>query len=204
MPTISTYRLASVAAVTVLMSYIVVAVSTAQSDPAQIAQRLDLPSIPEANAATVEYFLKVEGIKGESNDDGHEGEIEVISFRWGLSSEVSIGDVGKADFQDLSVAKVQDKSSTKLFLASASAKIIDKITLTGIRTDLGGEHFLKIELRKVIISSFEEAGVDGELPMENITLNYQTIVFEYRPANPDGTLGPTFKDGWDVVDDKEV
>jgi type VI protein secretion system component Hcp len=39
------------------------------------------------------YFLKIEGIAGESTDAKHKGEIEVESFSWGVpSAEVVPGD----------------------------------------------------------------------------------------------------------------
>ena len=33
--------------------------------------------------AQVDYFLKIDGVDGESGDDKHKGEIEVESFSWG-------------------------------------------------------------------------------------------------------------------------
>ena len=33
--------------------------------------------------ATVDYFLKIDGIEGESRDDKHKDEIEIESFSWG-------------------------------------------------------------------------------------------------------------------------
>jgi len=35
--------------------------------------------------ATVDYFLKLDGIEGESQDYKHKGEIDVESFSWGVS-----------------------------------------------------------------------------------------------------------------------
>ncbi len=37
----------------------------------------------------VPYFLKIEGIAGESTDAKHKGEIEVESFSWGVSQSAS-------------------------------------------------------------------------------------------------------------------
>lgn len=36
-----------------------------------------------------DYFLKLEGVDGESQDADHEGEIDIVSFGWTLSTEVS-------------------------------------------------------------------------------------------------------------------
>ena len=35
--------------------------------------------------AAVDYYLKIDTIDGESTDDRHKGEIEVLSFSWGAT-----------------------------------------------------------------------------------------------------------------------
>jgi type VI secretion system secreted protein Hcp len=37
--------------------------------------------------AAVDYFLKIDGIEGESLDEKHKGEIDVLSWSWGESQE---------------------------------------------------------------------------------------------------------------------
>jgi type VI secretion system secreted protein Hcp len=203
----SKYQLAALAAGSILASFVAVAGFVSPNKPSdRVAQELDFPPIIIANAATVDYFLKVDGIKGESTAPEHEDEIELVSFSWGVSREITAGSASnpKAEFEDLSVIKLQDKSSTKLFLASSSGKVIDKVVLTGIRTDLAGQQFMKIELEKVVISSFIESSATGELPNENVKLNFEKIELIYRPTNPDGSLGTPFRAGWDVVQNKET
>ena len=53
-----------------------------------------------------DIFAKLGDIKGESIDDKHKDEIEVLSFSWGVTNPGSVisiggGGVGKATFQDL-------------------------------------------------------------------------------------------------------
>lgn len=38
-----------------------------------------------AAAASADYYLKLEGVPGESKDDRHKGEIEIQSFSWGAA-----------------------------------------------------------------------------------------------------------------------
>lgn len=208
MRTKSKYQLAALAAGSILASFIAVAGIVTSSRPSDhVVRELDFPPVIIANAATVDYFLKVDGIKGESTTPGHEDEIELVSFSWGVSREVNAGGStgdAKAKFEDLGVIKLQDKSSTKLFLASSSSKVIDKVVLMGIRTDLAGQQFMKVELEKVVISSFIESSITGELPNENVKLNFERIELIYRPTNPDGSLGTPFRAGWDVVQNKET
>ncbi len=50
-------------------------------------------------------FLKLGDVKGESTDDKHRDEIEVLAFSWGMSQPGSMsgggGSAGKVTFQDL-------------------------------------------------------------------------------------------------------
>ena len=39
--------------------------------------------------AAVDYFLKIDGLDGESRDSKHKGEIEISSFSWGMSQQGS-------------------------------------------------------------------------------------------------------------------
>ena len=39
--------------------------------------------------AQVDYFLKIDGIVGESTDDKHKGEIELASFSWGETQQAA-------------------------------------------------------------------------------------------------------------------
>ena len=34
--------------------------------------------------AAVDYFLKIDGVDGESTDDKHKGEIDILSWSWGV------------------------------------------------------------------------------------------------------------------------
>lgn len=44
-----------------------------------------------AGGNEVEYFLKVDGIQGESVDPKHKDEIELISYGWGLAQASTSG-----------------------------------------------------------------------------------------------------------------
>ena len=72
-----------------------------------------------------DIFAKLGDIKGESIDDKHKDEIEVLSFSWGVTNPGSIsfaggGGVGKATFQDLIIVHKIDKASPLLMKACAA------------------------------------------------------------------------------------
>src|SRR5437773_2653298 len=72
-----------------------------------------------------DIFAKLGDIKGESSDDKHKDEVEVLSFSWGLANTGTIGSgtgsgAGKATFHDLSFVHHIDKASPVLMQACAT------------------------------------------------------------------------------------
>jgi type VI secretion system secreted protein Hcp len=119
--------------------------------------------------AAVEYFLKIEGIKGESHDDKHKDEIDVQSFSWGVSQTGARagggGGAGKVQFQDFHFANLVSKASPSLFLACASGEHIKQAVFVGEAVNPKGEvasPFFKYTFTDVLISSYAEAGQDTQ------------------------------------------
>src|SRR5215475_5550792 len=70
--------------------------------------------------AAVDYFLKIEGIEGESTDKTHKNSIQVESFSFGetqagSASHGSGGGAGKVQMQDFHFVKKLDRASPSLF-----------------------------------------------------------------------------------------
>ena len=72
-------------------------------------------------------FLSVNGAKhgqinGESQDDKHKNEIEVLAWSWGMQGKPSLGGggaTGKATIRELRITKRVDKASTALMVGVA-------------------------------------------------------------------------------------
>src|SRR5262249_13545832 len=82
-----------------------------------------------------DIFAKLGDIKGESTDDKHKDEIEVLSYSWGLANPARIGaggggGAGKATFQDLSFHHAIDKASPLLMKACATGLHLKEATIT--------------------------------------------------------------------------
>ena len=159
--------------------------------------------------AASDYFLKIEGVDGESTDAKHKGQIEIDSFSWGVSNSGSMaagggGGAGKASFSDLHFTKTVDKSSPKLMEAVATGEHLRSVDL--VVRKAGGEQleYYKIELQDVVISGYSTTGSSGEAPSESISLNFSKIVFEYTPQNADGTAAAPLKVGYDLALAKKI
>jgi type VI secretion system secreted protein Hcp len=157
------------------------------------------------------WFLKIDGIDGESTDVAHKGEIDVISWSWGVAQAPSGGGgggggVGKPAFQDFHFVARISKASPKLFLASATGTHQKWAALTGVRgsgKSKGGE-FLKYKLTDVMVTNVQHGDSDGSVPVEQFSLNYSKFEISYSPASAKGKLGPPIQAGYDLKSNKKI
>lgn len=155
----------------------------------------------------VDYFLKLDGVEGESQDDKHKGEIEVLSWSLGATNSGSFalgsgGGTSKVNVHDMHFTKYIDKSSPTLFKFCATGKHIPKGTLTVRKAGVkeGQVEYLKVELNDVLISSVQTSGsgAGGQLPNESLSLNFSKIEMQYKEQKPDGAAGAMTHGGWDI------
>jgi type VI secretion system secreted protein Hcp len=161
--------------------------------------------------AAVDYFLKVDGIEGESADSKHKSEIDVESFSWGETQSGTHaagggGGAGKVSMQDFHFVMSVNKASPKLLLACATGEHFTKAVLTCRKAGKEQQEFMKITMSDLLVSSFQTGGSGhGDIvPTDQISLNFAKIEYEYKEQKPDGTLGGATKAGYDVKANKAV
>jgi type VI secretion system secreted protein Hcp len=156
--------------------------------------------------ATIDLFLKIDGISGESQDAKHKGEIDLRSFSWGETSESGpsraaggAAGAGKVAMQDFHFMTAVNKASPLLFLSCATGKHIKEAVLTARRAGKEQQEFLVFKFSDLLISSYQiGAEAVGEMPIDQVSFNFSRIDFEYRAQKPDGTLASPIEAGWDV------
>ena len=139
--------------------------------------------------AAVDYFLKIDGVDGESTDDKHKGEIDIESFSWGVTQTAPRsfgggGGTGKAQFHDFTFTKAVSKASPVLFQACASGQHIKQAVFIGEAagsTDRGGNQFLKYTFSDILVSSFKEGG-SADLVIDAAALTYASVKTEATPG----------------------
>jgi type VI secretion system secreted protein Hcp len=159
------------------------------------------------------WFLKIDGIDGESTDSAHKGEIDVLAWSWGIAAAPGTGagsgsgkGAGKATFSDFQFVTRISKASPRLFLSAASGEHHKWAALAGVRASgksKGGE-FLKYKLSDVQVTSVNQNDTDGSAPSEQFSLSYAKIEVTYRPQSPKGKLEPPIMAGWDVRTNKKI
>ncbi|MBL8181465.1 MAG: type VI secretion system tube protein Hcp [Blastocatellia bacterium] len=161
--------------------------------------------------AAVDYYLKIDGVDGESADHKHKGSIDIESFSWGASQGGSFssgggGGAGKVSMQDFHFVMKVNKASPKLMLACATGQHIKKAVLIARKAGKDQQEYMKVTMSDILVSSFQTGGSEGSntLPTDQISLNFAKIEFEYKEQKADGTLGGSIKAGYDVKANKAV
>ncbi len=160
--------------------------------------------------AAVDYFMKIEGVAGESTDDKHKGEIDIMSFSWGETQQGSHGGgggggAGKVQMQDLHFTKKVDKATAPLFLACAVGSHLKSVVIVARKAGKTQQEYLKYTLSDCLVSSYQVGGSQGDVvPMEQISLNFAKIEIEYKPQKADGTLDAAAKAGYDLKAQKSA
>jgi type VI secretion system secreted protein Hcp len=154
-----------------------------------------------------DIFAKIGDIKGESLDDKHKDEIEVLSWSWGVSNAGSTahgggGGEGKASFSDLSFMHKIDKASPVLMKACATGVHIKEATITHRKAGKGQQEFLIFKMNDVIVTSVQDSDGGDDLT-ESVSIAFAKIDLEYKPQKRDGSLDAGIHFKYDIKGNKE-
>jgi type VI secretion system secreted protein Hcp len=155
--------------------------------------------------AAVDYYLKIDGVDGESTKKGTENQIEVHSWSWGETNTGSMshgsgGGTGRVSMQDFTFAMTINKATPKLLLACATGEHIKNATLTCREAGKEQHPYLTIKFSDLLNSSYQIGGHKGEdhKPVDHCSFNYTKIEIEYKEQKADGTVGSPVKAGYDL------
>src|SRR5258707_5130352 len=155
----------------------------------------------------VDYFLKLEGIQGESKDSKHQDEIEIGSFSFGATQSGSFsamggGGSGKVSMQDFHFTIPTQKASPKLLLNCATGNHIPKGILTCRKAGKEQQEFLKYTFSDLLVSSFQTGG-RRVISCEQVSLNFRNIEIKFKEQKADGKLVGSIKGGYELNQMKE-
>ena len=158
----------------------------------------------------VDMFIKIGDLKGESVDDKHKGEIDVLAWSWGMSQSGNThtahgGGAGKVNVQDLSITKHLDKASPNLMQYCCNGKHFADALLTVRKAGENPLEYLKITLKDLIIAAVTTGGSGGEDRLtENVSLNFSKVAFEYFTQGSDGTTKSAGAAKYDIAANKQL
>jgi type VI secretion system secreted protein Hcp len=159
--------------------------------------------------AQVDYFLKLEGVAGESTDDKHKGELELESFSWGETNTGTAGHgggsgAGKVQPQDFSFSKKYDKASPVMFIACATGQHFKEALLTVRKAGGEQQEYLKMKFEGLMVTSYQVSGGGGGQVSDMISLNFAKLEMAYKEQKADGTLGGETKQKYDFEANKKI
>lgn len=147
-----------------------------------------------AASAAVDYFLKIDGIKGESADKAHRGEIEITSWSLGAVREASgpgARAAAKPCVSDMNFTKRVDIASPLLLANAVTGLVIPKATLVGRKAGTTQQEYLKVEMKDVLVTSVSSGGSSGTEPVEQFSLSFANLNLSYSVPDDTGRLGDT-------------
>jgi type VI secretion system secreted protein Hcp len=153
-----------------------------------------------------DIFAKIGDIKGESLDSKHKGEIEVLSWSWGVTNPAKVtgsgAGAGKATFHDLSFTHKIDKASPFLMKGCATGQHLKEATITHRKAGKGQQEYLVIKMNDVVITSVAEDD-SKESGYETVSMVFAKVDLEYRPQKSDGSLDAGIHFKYDIKAHKE-
>ena len=159
--------------------------------------------------AAVDYFIKFDGIKGESADAKHKDEIDVESWSWGETHATGGpsgggGGAGKVAMQDFQFVMGLNRASVGLMKACATGQHIKSATLSARKAGKGQQEYLTFKFHDVLVSSYQTGGSEQSevVPTDQVSFNFAKIEVEYKPQKADGSLGSPVEFRYDLKTNK--
>jgi len=136
-------------------------------------------------------FLKVQGVTGEASDPTHKGEINIVSWSWGMDSprEAITGLAkGRVVVSELNIVKRVDQSSATLMSFLRNNKVVPLAQLTVRKAGDEPFEYFKIEMENVKVTSLKAESDDDEL-VEHLSLGFSKVRVTYTPQGKTGGSG---------------
>jgi type VI secretion system secreted protein Hcp len=152
-----------------------------------------------------DMFLKINGIDGESEDNSHKSEIEVLSWSWNVSQQSNMhagsgGGAGKATVDDLQFDHYVDRASPNLIAYCLQGKHINEAVLVVRKAGGNPLEYLKLTMNDVLVTQVSPHGVSASeaRPSETVRLSFSKLKHEYVVQNAQGGSGGAITATFDI------
>ncbi len=168
---------------------------------------------PSAVNMASDMFLYIQDVPGESTDHAHSGWIEIVSLDTMLSSTVTADPssssgsgrtTGRADFSEITIGKVIDKSTPLLHEYCCSGRHIPQIRIELCRATGEKLVYMRYILQDAIISSVGPVTVTPTNQLEQVSFRFGEIVWEYTSTGRDGRPAGSTQTGWNLLENRKL
>ena len=160
---------------------------------------------------SIDVYLQIDGIKGESTDDRHRDLIECKSVSWELrqprsatASTAGGHAAERCEHGEIVVAKLADLASPILLQNCSTGRTLPRARIEFMRADGLGDRvkYFEIELENVLIGGVSPSIRQGEILSEYVALKYSRIKWKYTQQKVAGGSAGNVVGGWDLSANK--
>ena len=157
---------------------------------------------------SVDMFLEIKGVDGQTQDKGHKGKklIDIQGWSFGCSNSGNLhtgtGGSGKVSYTDIQINKPMCSASSKLLQHCNTGKVLDSAVIR-VRKAIGEKpvEYFTLNMNSVIVKSLgygASGGADGV--SESLTLHFKNYELDFVPVDLDkGTAGSKQQTTWDIA-----
>lgn len=183
--------------------------------PDELREMIELAArrLNQGSTAKPDWYLKIDGIEGESTDSKHSKEIEVLAFSHTISQSGTFdsgtggGTTGRAGWHPFVFVARTSKASPKLALACATGQHLASATLVCRKAGKDPQEFWQVQLKKVTVYGYKHADIGDTTPptpLDVFALAFGQIQWQYKPQKPDGSLDSPVTTGYDLAANKTL
>lgn len=159
--------------------------------PSASAQARTRPQAAIANAtpaaAATDYFLKIEGVDGESKDAEHKDWVDIVSWSWGGPGSRATRNAPTGNGPGtLTIVKTVDKASPKLSEACTSGRSLGRIVVESRRADGTLTEYTLEDTTVRSCTNGSSGAPSGDRPTETLSLNFGKVESSTRPGRAIG------------------
>lgn len=158
------------------------------------------PTDPRDRGSQSDIFLHVKTkragkIKGESSTQGHEDDIQVFGWTWGVQAGSAIGSsatTARRSYRQLVVSKGIDSASVGLLSSLATNDEIKELKLSMRKAGGSVLDYYSLSLAGArVVDVAIDVGIDG-WPIERVTIAFTKIEIDYKKQQATGGSGGSF------------
>lgn len=138
-------------------------------------------------------------VKGEASAEGHEGDILLRRWNWGVAASSALGSTqatARRSYKSLTIVKSIDTASTALLSALVTNDEVREARLTMRKAGEGQQDYFILSLANARIASVDMECDEAGDAVERVTVNFNKVELEYRLQQGTGQRGAghTFTD----------
>ncbi len=156
------------------------------------------------------FFLDVDGIPGDATTAKYEGQIELLTWAFGVKSSVDPlattrgAAPGKSKPADFVLVARAGKASPKLFGLVCTGRRVRNAVLSVVRYGEMPFEYLSVRLDDLRVTSYDVAPNESDgYPLDVVHLEYAKVTYSYTEQK-DGSVGGTTTYGYDFGANKPI